>query len=78
VIPPLFFVYCMTYIDRSNVGNAKLFGAQQDNKMTGTQWNIGLSLLCESNGEERWGVGRWSEPIGKSPKPRAMHLAASC
>lgn len=38
----------MTYIDRSNVGNAKLFGAATDLGLSGTQWNIGLSLLCES------------------------------
>ncbi|WWC64670.1 uncharacterized protein I303_107281 [Kwoniella dejecticola CBS 10117] len=45
VLPPLFVIYMMTYVDRTNVGNAKLFGAQTDLKMDGTDWNIGLSLL---------------------------------
>lgn len=37
----------LSYIDRANVGNAKLFGAQKDTGLTNTGWNIGLSLLCE-------------------------------
>ncbi|WWC71933.1 uncharacterized protein I206_105892 [Kwoniella pini CBS 10737] len=45
VLPPLMVIYMMTYVDRSNVGNAKLFGAQADLGMNGTDWNIGLSLL---------------------------------
>ena len=48
VIPPLIVIYMLTYVDRANVGNAKLFGAQADLHMTGTDWNIGLSLLCRS------------------------------
>lgn len=38
----------LSYVDRANVGNARLFGAQQDTGLTDTEWNIGLSLLCES------------------------------
>jgi len=30
VIPQLIFIYMLSYIDRANVGNARLFGAQQD------------------------------------------------
>ncbi|WWC64671.1 uncharacterized protein I303_107282 [Kwoniella dejecticola CBS 10117] len=45
VLPPLMVIYMMTYVDRSNVGNAKLFGAQSDLGMNATDWNIGLSLL---------------------------------
>jgi hypothetical protein len=55
----------LSYIDRANVGNARLFGAQADTGMsiisepegtteatglTDTEWNIGLSLLCKSRG----------------------------
>ncbi|WWC69803.1 uncharacterized protein I206_103746 [Kwoniella pini CBS 10737] len=45
ILPPLMLIYMLTYVDRSNVGNAKLFGAQKDLGMKGTDWNIGLSLL---------------------------------
>nr|XP_018264224.1 uncharacterized protein I303_04106 [Kwoniella dejecticola CBS 10117]OBR86382.1 hypothetical protein I303_04106 [Kwoniella dejecticola CBS 10117] len=45
ILPPLMLIYMMTYVDRSNVGNARLFGAQKDLGMSGTDWNIGLSLL---------------------------------
>ncbi|WVW80169.1 hypothetical protein I302_102146 [Kwoniella bestiolae CBS 10118] len=45
VIPQLIFMYMLSYIDRGNVGNARLFGAQTDTKLSNTDWNIGLSLL---------------------------------
>ena len=47
VIPQLIFIYMLSYIDRGNVGNARLFGAQKDTGLTNTEWNIGLSLLCK-------------------------------
>lgn len=40
-------MYMLSYIDRANVGNARLFGAQADTGLTDTEWNIGLSLLCK-------------------------------
>ena len=48
VVPQLIFIYMLSYIDRANVGNARLFGAQEDTGLTDTEWNIGLSLLCKS------------------------------
>ena len=45
-MPQLILVYCLTYIDRSNVGNARLFGAQQDNHLSDADWNTGLTFLC--------------------------------
>ncbi|WRT63104.1 uncharacterized protein IL334_000007 [Kwoniella shivajii] len=45
VIPQLIFIYMLSYIDRGNVGNARLFGAQTDTGLSNTEWNIGLSLL---------------------------------
>lgn len=47
VVPQLIFIYMLSYVDRANVGNAKLFGAQADTGLSATDWNIGLSLLCE-------------------------------
>jgi hypothetical protein len=46
VLPQLIFIYLLSYADRSNVANAKLYGAATDMKMSSTQWNIGLSVFC--------------------------------
>jgi MFS family permease len=35
----------MSYIDRTNVGNAKLFGALTDMNLTGQQWNTALAVF---------------------------------
>ncbi|KAL4955901.1 hypothetical protein BDW69DRAFT_182080 [Aspergillus filifer] len=45
VLSQLILVYLLAYIDRSNVGNAKLFGDLEDLHMNGTQWNITLSIF---------------------------------
>ncbi|KAL4963961.1 major facilitator superfamily domain-containing protein [Aspergillus stella-maris] len=45
VLPQLILVYLLAYIDRSNAGNVKLFGALEDLRMDGTQWNISLSIF---------------------------------
>ncbi|WWC91102.1 uncharacterized protein L201_006043 [Kwoniella dendrophila CBS 6074] len=45
VVPQLIFIYMLSYIDRGNVGNARLFGAQTDTHLSNTDWNTGLSLL---------------------------------
>jgi hypothetical protein len=50
VLPQLIFIYLLSYADRSNVANAKLYGAATDMKMSSTQWNIGLSVFCGSFG----------------------------
>ncbi|KAK4686269.1 hypothetical protein P7C73_g3857, partial [Tremellales sp. Uapishka_1] len=45
VLPILIWIYLLSYCDRGNVGNAKLFGATKDLHMTSQQWNTGLTLL---------------------------------
>lgn len=45
VLPQLMIIYLLSYIDRSNVGNAKLFGALNDLGMTGQDWNTALSVF---------------------------------
>nr|XP_019012051.1 uncharacterized protein I206_02889 [Kwoniella pini CBS 10737]OCF50832.1 hypothetical protein I206_02889 [Kwoniella pini CBS 10737] len=45
VVPQLILIYMLSYIDRGNVGNARLFGAQADTGLSNTDWNTGLSLL---------------------------------
>lgn len=36
----------MSYVDRTNVGNAKLFHAMEDLNMTSQQWNTALAVFC--------------------------------
>ncbi|PLB54080.1 MFS general substrate transporter [Aspergillus steynii IBT 23096] len=45
ILPQLIFIYLLSYVDRSNVGNAKLFGAEEDMKLSSQQWNTGLSVF---------------------------------
>lgn len=48
IVFPLIMCYLLAYIDRSNVANAKLFGALEDLHMTGQQWNTALSVFFVS------------------------------
>ncbi|KAI8273479.1 hypothetical protein K4K60_010849 [Colletotrichum sp. SAR11_57] len=45
ILPPLVLVYLLAYIDRSNAGNAKLFGALEDLGLNGQQWNVSLAVF---------------------------------
>ncbi|KAF6817753.1 MFS nicotinic acid transporter [Colletotrichum sojae] len=45
VLPQLIIIYLLAYIDRNNVGNARLFGAEADMKLSGQDWNTGLSVF---------------------------------
>ncbi|CRG86584.1 putative transporter C1002,16c [Talaromyces islandicus] len=44
LLPPLTLLYLLSFLDRSNVGNAKLEGLATDIKMTGDQYLTGLTL----------------------------------
>lgn len=48
VLPQLIVLYLLAYIDRTNVGNAKLFGVLKDLGISGTQWNVALSVFYAS------------------------------
>ncbi|EMC93930.1 hypothetical protein BAUCODRAFT_124680 [Baudoinia panamericana UAMH 10762] len=45
LLPTLSFLYLMCSLDKSNAGNAKLFGFLQDVGMTSTQFNLALMYL---------------------------------
>ncbi|KAK7214127.1 hypothetical protein V2G26_021305 [Clonostachys chloroleuca] len=45
VLPQLVIIYLLAYVDRSNAGNAKLFGTLEDLNINGTQWNTSLSIF---------------------------------
>ncbi|OOQ88616.1 MFS transporter [Penicillium brasilianum] len=44
LLPPLTLLYLLSFLDRSNVGNARLEGMTTDIKMTGDQYLTGLTL----------------------------------
>ncbi|KAK3111830.1 hypothetical protein LTR53_012520 [Teratosphaeriaceae sp. CCFEE 6253] len=44
VVPVLWFLYMLAFLDRTNIGNAKIQGMTKDLKMTGNDYNIALEL----------------------------------
>ncbi|KAK9446413.1 major facilitator superfamily domain-containing protein [Limtongia smithiae] len=45
VIPPLFLLYLLAFIDRSNIGNAKIEGLETSLGMSGNDYNIALVVF---------------------------------
>ncbi|KIW47398.1 uncharacterized protein PV06_00096 [Exophiala oligosperma] len=45
LIPWLTLLYLASFLDRTNVGNAKIEGLQEDLKMTNNQYNLGLAIF---------------------------------
>ncbi|KAK8124147.1 hypothetical protein PG999_004065 [Apiospora kogelbergensis] len=45
LIPMLLFLYLITYLDKTNIGNAKIEGLLESLNMTGEQYNIALSIF---------------------------------
>lgn len=45
IIPWLSVLYLLSFLDRSAIGNAKLYGLPQTLQMTPTQFNIASSIL---------------------------------
>lgn len=43
-MPILVILYLVAYIDKANIGNAKIEGMLPDLGMTGDQYNIALSI----------------------------------
>ncbi|OCF30514.1 hypothetical protein I316_07842 [Kwoniella heveanensis BCC8398] len=45
VLPPLIVLYLMSFLDRSNIGNAVIFGLTADIGLVGTQFNTALAIF---------------------------------
>ncbi|KAL5121951.1 hypothetical protein ACEQ8H_000167 [Pleosporales sp. CAS-2024a] len=45
LIPWLSFLYLISFLDRTNIGNAKLDGLQKDLHMTNSQYNLSLTIF---------------------------------
>ncbi|EKG17513.1 Major facilitator superfamily [Macrophomina phaseolina MS6] len=45
LLPMLTLLYVLSFIDRSNIGNAKIAGMNEDLRLTGAQYNIALTVF---------------------------------
>ncbi|KAJ7111201.1 major facilitator superfamily domain-containing protein [Mycena crocata] len=45
IVPLITLLYLCNFIDRTNIGNAKVAGLEKDSKLVGYQYNIGLSVF---------------------------------
>ncbi|KAK3711597.1 hypothetical protein LTR37_009588 [Vermiconidia calcicola] len=45
LIPVLAFLYLLAFLDRSNLGNAKVAGLEEDLQLTGTQYNLAATVF---------------------------------
>lgn len=45
IMPVVMILYIMSYLDRSNVGNAKIMGLPEDLNLTGSQFNVLASIF---------------------------------
>lgn len=45
IIPPVMLLYLFSFLDRVNIGNARLYGLEDDLGMTGDQFQTAVSLL---------------------------------
>ena len=48
LMPVLLFLYLAAYIDKTNIGNAKIEGLQKSLKMKGSDYNVALALFFPS------------------------------
>lgn len=45
LLPPLGLLYCINFLDRVNIGNAKIEGMDKDLGLTGVQYNVALCIF---------------------------------
>lgn len=45
LLPPLFLIFFFPFIDRINIGNARIQGLEKDLHLTGNQFNIALVIF---------------------------------
>jgi MFS family permease len=45
IIPPIMLLYLLSFLDRVNIGNARLYGLEEDLGMAGNQYQTAVSLL---------------------------------
>jgi len=45
IIPMICWIYLMNFMDRVNIGNARLYGLEEDLNMSGNQYQLSVSIL---------------------------------
>lgn len=45
IIPMIMWMYLMNFMDRVNIGNARLYGMEEDLNLTGSQYQLAVSIL---------------------------------
>ena len=45
IIPPVMLLYLLSFLDRVNIGNARLYGLEEDLGMSGSDYQTAVSLL---------------------------------
>lgn len=45
IIPPVMLLYLFSFLDRVNIGNARLYGLEEDLGMHGDQFQVAVSIL---------------------------------
>lgn len=48
LIPMLALLYLLSFLDRSNIGNAKIQGMQTDLELTGSEYNLCATVFVSS------------------------------
>ncbi|KAL1736843.1 major facilitator superfamily domain-containing protein [Schizophyllum commune] len=55
VLPPLSLLWLANFIDRSNIGNARIAGLEADTHLKDTQFNVVLAaFFCSRSHSQRW------------------------
>lgn len=49
IIPLLQFLYMLTFLDRVNIGNARLWNLEKDLRMSGYEFNIIVLVLSDDD-----------------------------
>ena len=45
IVPPVMLLYLFSFLDRVNIGNARLYGLEDDLGLTGDQFQVSVSIL---------------------------------
>lgn len=45
IVPVVMIAYLLCFLDRTNIGNAKLFGLERDLRLVGSDYNIAVAVL---------------------------------
>lgn len=45
IIPPTMLLYLVSFLDRVNIGNARLYGLEEDLGLEGSQFQLAVSIL---------------------------------